>query len=159
MADLPGDGNVNLVVHGGEGGGPGSGGASALAGRALPTGGVPAGVRDPQVEPLVILFLASPGSRILTYDDFLLGSVCTFRLSEWLFQGSGSGQRQVSQPLSQRTRQKRDAPQLPLDALDGVQQVYSKTGGAGQGGARPKTATDQTTRAAETASIAVVEGI
>ena len=155
MAELPGDGNVNLVVHGGEGGGPGSGGASALSGRALPTGGVPAGVRDHQVEPLVVLILASPDSWILTYDDFLLGSVCNFRLSERLFQGSGSGLPEVSQ----RTRQKRYAPQLPLDALDGVQQVYSKTGGAGQGGARPKTATDQTTRAAKTASVAVVEGI
>ena len=90
LADLPGDGDVNLVVHGGGGGGPGSGGASALADLALPAGGAPAGVRDPQVEPHVILFLAFPGSRILTYDGILLGSVCTLRISDWFVSGSGA---------------------------------------------------------------------
>ena len=85
-----------------------------------------------------------------------------------LFQGLVSGQRQVSQPPFQRTRPKRDAPQPPLETLDGVEQVYSKTGDAGQGGARAKTASDKTARdaktakddrTAKTASVAVVGGI
>ena len=79
-----------------------------------------------------------------------------------LFQGLVSGQRQVSQPSLQRPRPRRDAPQTPLETLDGVEQVYSKTGDAGQGGARAKTASDKTAKddkTAKTASTTAVGGI